>query len=360
MGELKLMKGNEAVAEAAIRAGADGYFGYPITPQSEVIEYLMAEKPYERTGMVVLQAESEIAAINMVYGAAGTGKKAMTSSSSPGISLKMEGISYLAGTELPCVILNVVRGGPGLGTIQPSQADYFQATKGGGHGDYRMIVLAPASVQEMSDFVKLGFELAFKYRNPLMILSDGVIGQMMEKVELFDPIPRWTDEEIIEMSPWATTGRTMNRERNILTSLDLDPSRQEKHNEKLVAKYKKISENEIRFEKINCEDIDYLFVAYGSSSRICQKSIQLAKEKGIKVGLLRPITLYPYPTKAIQDMLGDIKGILCVEMSAGQMVEDVRLAVEGKVPVEHYGRMGGIVHSPQEVVEALEQKIIGG
>ena len=360
MGELKLMKGNEAVAEAAIRAGADGYFGYPITPQSEVIEYLMAEKPHERTGMVVLQAESEIAAINMVYGAAGTGKKAMTSSSSPGISLKMEGISYLAGTELPCVILNVVRGGPGLGTIQPSQGDYFQATKGGGHGDYRMIVLAPASVQEMSDFVKLGFELAFKYRNPLMILSDGVIGQMMEKVEFFDPIPRWTDEEIKKMSPWATTGKPKTRERNILTSLDLDPSGQEKHNEKLVAKYKKISENEVRFEKINCDDIDYLFIAYGSSARISQKAIQLAKEKGIKVGLLRPITLYPFPTKAIQDMIGKIKGILCVEMSSGQMIEDVRLAVEGKLPVKHYGRMGGIVHSPQEVVEALEQKIIGG
>jgi 2-oxoglutarate/2-oxoacid ferredoxin oxidoreductase subunit alpha len=360
MGELKLMKGNEAVAEAAIRAGVDGYFGYPITPQSEVIEYLMAEKPYERTGMVVLQAESEIAAINMVYGAAGTGKKAMTSSSSPGISLKMEGISYLAGTELPCVILNVSRGGPGLGTIQPSQGDYFQATKGGGHGDYRMIVLAPASVQEMSDFVKLGFKLAFKYLNPLMILADGVIGQMMEKVELFDPIPRWTDEEIKKISPWATTGKPKTRERNVLTSLDLDPHGQEKHNEKLVAKYKKISENEVRFEKINCDDIDYLLVAYGSSARISQKAIQLAGEKGIKVGLLRPITLFPFPTKAIQEMLGNIKGILCVEMSAGQMVEDVRLAVEGKVPVEHYGRMGGIVHSPQEVVEALEQKIIGG
>lgn len=360
MGELKLMKGNEAVAEAAIRAGVDGYFGYPITPQSEVIEYLMAEKPFERTGMVVLQAESEIAAINMVYGAAGTGKKAMTSSSSPGISLKMEGISYLAGTELPCVILNVARGGPGLGTIQPSQADYFQATKGGGHGDYRMIVLAPASVQEMSDFVKLGFELAFKYLNPVMILADGVIGQMMEKVELFDPIPRWTDEEILEISPWATTGKTKKRERNVLTSLDLDPHGQERHNEKLVAKYKKMSKNEVRFEKINCDDIDYLFVAYGSSARISQKAIQLAEEKGIKVGLLRPITLYPFPTKAIQDLIGNIKGILCVEMSAGQMVEDVRLAVEGKVPVEHYGRMGGIVHSPQEVFEALEQKIIGG
>jgi len=225
MAELRLMKGNEAVAEAAIRAGVDAYFGYPITPQSEVIEYLMAEKPYEQTGMAVLQAESEIASINMLYGGAGAGKKVMTSSSSPGISLMMEGISYMAGAELPCVLLNVVRGGPGLGTIQPSQADYFQAVKGGGHGDYKLIVLAPSSVQEMSDFVPLGFDLAFRYRNPVMLLSDGVIGQMMEKVELFDYIPRWTDEEISEISPWATTGKPKSRERNIITSLDLDPAR---------------------------------------------------------------------------------------------------------------------------------------
>lgn len=360
MGQLRLMKGNEAIAEAAIRAGVDAYFGYPITPQSEIIEYLMAEKPYERTGMVVLQAESEIAAINMVYGAAGTGKKAMTSSSSPGISLKMEGISYMAGAELPAVIVNVVRGGPGLGTIQPSQADYFQATKGGGHGDYRTIVLAPASVQEMSDFVSLAFDLAFKYNNPVMILSDGVIGQMMEKVELKDSVARWTDEEVKKNSPWATTGKTKDRERNIITSLNLDPSRQEKHNEKLVRKYGDITKNEIRFEKIDCDDAEYLFVAYGSSARIAQKAIQLARAKGIKVGLLRPITLYPYPSKAIAEMVGQVKGILAVEMSAGQMVEDVRLAVDGKVKVEHYGRMGGIIHSPQEVMEALEQKIIGG
>jgi len=360
MGELKLMKGNEAIAEAAIRAGVDAYFGYPITPQSEVIEYLMAEKPHERTGMVVLQAESEVAAINMVYGAAGTGKKVMTSSSSPGISLKQEGLSYMAGAELPCLVVNVVRGGPGLGTIQPSQADYFQATKGGGHGDYHLIVLAPASVQEMSDFVELSFELAFKYSNPVMILSDGVIGQMMEKVELKDVVPRWTDEQIKKQSPWATIGREGYRERNIITSLDLDPGRQEKHNEKLIAKYNKIRENEIRFEKINCDDADYLFVAYGSSARIAQKSIQLLKEKGIKVGLLRPITLFPFPYDEINKLADQVKGILAVELSAGQMVEDVKLAVCGKVPVEHYGRMGGIIHSPQEVATALEQKMIGG
>ncbi len=360
MGELKLMKGNEAFGEAAIRLGVDAYFGYPITPQSEVIEYLMAEKPHERTGMVVLQAESEVAAINMVYGAAGAGKKVMTSSSSPGISLKMEGVSYMAGAELPTVLLNVVRGGPGLGTIQPSQADYFQAVKGGGHGDYHLIVLAPASVQEMSDMVKEGFELAFKYRNPVMILSDGVIGQMMEKVELFDHIPRWTDEEIKKNTPWATTGKTTDRERNIITSLDLDSFRQEKHNEKLQAKYNDIRENEVRFEKFNCDDAEYLFIAYGSSARIAQKAMQLCRDKGIKVGLLRPITLFPFPEKEINELAGQVKGILSVEMSAGQMVEDVKLAVCGKTKVEHYGRMGGIIHSPLEVMAALEQKIIGG
>lgn len=361
MADYRLMKGNEVIAEAAIRCGCDGYFGYPITPQSEVMETLMVRKPWEETGMVVLQAESEVAAINMVYGGASCGKKVMTSSSSPGISLKQEGITYIAGAELPCLIVNVVRGGPGLGTIQPAQSDYFQAVKGGGHGDYKLIVLAPASVQEMNDFVGLGFDLAFKYRNPAMILSDGVIGQMMEKVQLSDFKPRWTDEEIIKMhGSWATTGKPKNRNRNIVTSLELDSSRQEKFNEKLIEKYKKISENEVRFEKISCEDAEYLFVAYGSSSRICQKAIEIARAKGIKVGLLRPITLFPYPTKQIQEMLKQVKGILTVEMSAGQMVEDVRLAVNGKIPVEHYGRLGGMIPTPNEVVEALEKQIIKG
>jgi len=360
MGEIKLMKGNEAIAEAAIRAGVDAYFGYPITPQSEVIEYLMAEKPYERTGMVVLQAESEVAAINMVYGAAATGKRAMTSSSSPGISLKQEGISYMAGAELPGVIVNVVRGGPGLGTIQPSQADYFQATKGGGHGDYRLLVLAPSSVQEMADFVSLAFELTFKYRNPVMILSDGVIGQMMEKVELPEQKKRRTDEEVIAECPWATTGKPTTRERNIITSLDLDPSKQEKHNHHLQAKYRKIQENEVRFETFNTEDAEYLYVAYGSSARIAQKSMQLARAKGIRAGLLRPITLFPFPTDEVARLAKQVKAMLAVEMSAGQMVEDVRLAVAGKVPVEHYGRMGGMVPSPEEIVTALEKTFIGG
>ncbi len=361
MGELKLMKGNEALAEAAIRAGADAYFGYPITPQSEVIEYLMAEKPHERTGMVVLQAESEVAAINMIYGAAGAGKKVMTSSSSPGISLKQEGLSYIAGAELPCVYANVVRGGPGLGTIQPSQADYFQSTKGGGHGDYRQIVLAPASVQEMADFVKLGFELAFKYRLPVLILSDGVIGQMMEKVELFDQVPRLTDNEIEEKYPWATTGRKKGAERRVITSLALQAHEMEAHNLKLQAKYKTIRENEVRYEAINCDDAEYILVAYGSSARIAQKTVQLARQKGLKVGLFRLITLYPFPSVDMQELCKQgVKGFLAVEMSSGQMVEDVMLAVKGCAKVAHFGRFGGVVHTPEEVLNALEQKIIGG
>ncbi|MEI8202497.1 MAG: 3-methyl-2-oxobutanoate dehydrogenase subunit VorB [Bacteroidota bacterium] len=360
MKELKLMKGNEAVAEAAIRAGADAYFGYPITPQSEILEYLMAEKPWERTGMVVLQAESEVAAINMVYAAAACGKRTITSSSSPGISLKMEGISYIAGAQLPCVIVNVVRGGPGLGTIQPSQSDYFQATKGGGHGDYRMLVLAPASVQEMCDFIPLGFDLAFKYRNPIMILSDGVIGQMMEKVELFEQQPRFTNEEILKNTPWATTGRTPDRERNIITSLDLDPYKQEKHVCVLRDKYLKMEEEEVRYEEISTEDAEYLLVAFGSSARICQKTIDMARAKGIKVGLFRPITLFPFPSKPIAKLSKQVKGILVVEMNLGQMVEDVRLAVNGQNKVEYFGRFGGIIPSPDEVLTALEQKIIGG
>ncbi len=358
MSELKLMKGNEALAEAAIRAGADAYFGYPITPQSEVIEYLMTEKPDERTGMVVLQAESEVAAINMVYGAASTGKKVMTSSSSPGISLKLEGISYLAGAELPAVIVNVVRGGPGLGTIQPSQADYFQSVKGGGHGDYKLYVLAPASVQEMSDFVEDAFDIAFKYRAPVLILSDGLIGQMMEKVYLKDQKERLSDEEVIKRyNSWATTGKT-DRERNIITSLDLQSEKMEARVRKLMKKYDKMEKEDLRYEKFECDDAEYLFVAYGSSARIAQKAVELARAKGLKVGLLRPITLFPYPKQQLLELADQVKGILSVELNAGQMVEDVRLSVEHKVPVEHFGRTGGIIHTPEEVLEALEKKII--
>lgn len=360
MKEVKLMKGNEAIAEAAIRAGADGYFGYPITPQSEVMEYLMMEQPEKRTGMVVLQAESEVASINMLYGGASCGMKVFTSSSSPGMSLMQEGISYMAGSELPCLLLNVVRGGPGLGTIQPSQGDYFQSTRGGGHGDYYTITLAPSSVQEMADFAKLGFELAFKYRNPVLILSDGAIGQMMEKVELDVQMPRRSLDEVIKECPWATTGKTPDRERNIITSLYLDPAVKEQHNLKLQAKFQKIREDEVRYEEIMCDDAEYIFVAYGTSARICQKSIQLAREKGIKVGLLRPITLFPFPKKPIADLAKRVKGILVVEMSMGQMVEDVQLSVGCDIKVEHYGRMGGMIPTPEEIVGVLEQKIIGG
>ena len=360
MKELKLLKGNEAIAEAAIRYGVDGYFGYPITPQSEIMETLMVERPWESTGMVVLQAESETASINMVYGGAGCGKKVMTSSSSPGVSLMQEGLSYIAGAELPCVVVNVVRGGPGLGTIQPSQSDYFQSVKGGGHGDYKLIVLAPASVQEMADFVALAFDLAFKYRNPALILSDGMIGQMMEKVELAPFQPRWTDEEIEVLHPWATTGKPASRKQNVITSLELLSDEQERHNHKLQAKYLQMQAEEVRFETFECDDAEYLLVAYGSSARVCQKAVEIARENGLKVGLLRPITLFPFPTVPIHKLAQQVKGILTVEMSAGQMIEDVRLAVEGKVPVAHYGRFGGIIPSPGEVVEAIKQQFIKG
>lgn len=352
--EVKLMKGNEAIARAAIRYGADGYFGYPITPQSEVLETLEAEMPWETTGMVVLQAESEVASINMVYGGAAAGKAVMTSSSSPGVSLMQEGISYLAASELPALIVNVMRGGPGLGTIQPSQADYFQATKGGGHGDYHLIVLAPSTVQEMADFVGLGFDLALKYRTPAMILADGVVGQMMEKVVLPPQRPRRTDEEIAAQCPWAVTGRPGTRKPNIITSLELDSAIMEKNNERFQATYRRIEENEVRYEARYTEDAEYLIVAFGSVARICQKAIDDARAKGIKVGLIRPITLWPFPYKEIADVARHTKGILCVELNAGQMIEDVRLAVGESVPVRHFGRMGGIVPNPQEVLDALE------
>ncbi|MFH0734543.1 MAG: 3-methyl-2-oxobutanoate dehydrogenase subunit VorB [bacterium] len=354
MSEIKLMKGNEAMAEAAIRVGCDAYFGYPITPQSEVLEYL-AKEATKRTGMVVLQAESEIASINMVYGAAGTGKKVMTSSSSPGMSLMMEGISYIACAELPCLLINVVRGGPGLGTIQPSQGDYFQAVKGGGHGDYKMIVLAPSTVQELTDFVKLAYELAFKYKNPIMILSDGALGQMMEKVELFEQMPRTTD-----VPEWATVGKPKSRERNFITSLHIQPDKMEEVNLHLQRKYKLMEENEIRCELIDCDDADYIITAFGLCARICSKAAQLARAKGLKVGVIRPITLFPFPYKIINEIAGRVKGILDVEMNAGQMVEDVRLGVNGKTPVEFYGRMGGVVPSPEEILEHFEKTFIGG
>jgi len=351
--ELKLMKGNEALAEAVIRAGCDGYFGYPITPQSEILEYL-TEHAFKKTGMVVLQAESEVASINMIYGAAGTGKKVMTSSSSPGISLMQEGISYIACAELPCLLVNVMRGGPGLGTIQPSQGDYFQTVKGGGHGDYRLITLAPSTVQEMVDFVKLGFDLAFKYRNPVMILADGALGQMMEKVELFEAVPRSND-----IPEWATVGKPKSCERNIITSLHMEPEKMEEINHHLQKKYKEIEENEIRYEMIDCDDAEIVLVAFGLVARICTKAAHLAQEKGIKVGVFRPISLYPYPYEQISKLSEKVKGMFVVEMNAGQMVEDVRLAVNGKIPVEFHGRMGGIVPTPEEILDKLEEKFAG-
>ncbi|EHJ41549.1 3-methyl-2-oxobutanoate dehydrogenase [Leyella stercorea DSM 18206] len=355
--EVKLMKGNEALAHAAIRCGCDGYFGYPITPQTEVIETLSELKPWETTGMVVLQAESEVASINMLYGGGGTGKRVMTSSSSPGVSLMQEGISYMAGAEVPGLIVDVQRGGPGLGTIQPSQSDYFQATRGGGNGDYYILVLAPNSVQEMADFVDLSFELAFKYRIPAMILSDGVIGQMMEKVVLPPFKPRRTNEEIIKECPWAATG-CKGRKPVVITSLELKPEIMEQRNLQLQEKYRKIRENEVRYETKFMDDAEYMIVAFGSAARIAEKTIELARAEGIKVGLFRPITLWPFPEKEIAEAAKKLKGILVAEINAGMMIEDVRLAVNGTVRCEHYGRLGGIVPEPEEMVKALKEKFL--
>lgn len=357
--EVRLMKGNEALAHAAIRYGADGYFGYPITPQSEVLETLMAEQPWETTGMVVLQAESEIASINMVYAGAAAGKVVFTSSSSPGVSLMQEGISYIAASELPALIINVMRGGPGLGTIQPSQADYFQATKGGGHGDYHLITLAPSSVQEMCDFVGLGWDLAFKYRTPAIILADGVVGQMMEKVVLPPQRRRLTDEEVRRRCPWAVTGKVGGRKRNVCTSLELEPQKMEVNNNRFQATYKQIEENEVRFEEIGTDDCDYLIVAFGSMARISQKTVEIARKQGIKIGILRPITLWPFPKKEVARLAAQVKGILVVEINAGQMIEDVRLAATDNVKIEHFGRLGGIVPTPDEILDAFKEKILG-
>jgi 2-oxoglutarate ferredoxin oxidoreductase subunit alpha len=345
------MKGNEALAEAAIRSGCQAYFGYPITPQSEILEYLADEG--RKRGMIVLQAESEVASINMVYGASGAGARVMTSSSSPGISLMQEGLSYIACAELPCLVVNVNRGGPGLGTIQPSQGDYFQATKGGGHGDYRLIVLAPASVQEMADFVFDAFDLADKYRNPAMILADGALGQMMEKVDFRNYNPA----EHTPAKPWATTGKPKNRERNYITSLHIQPEKMERINLNLQEKYKKITETEVRYEEVHTEDAEYLIVAYGLAARIAHRAVELARADGIRAGLLRPITLYPFPYEPIRQLAERVEGVLVVEMNSGQMVEDVRLGVEGRAPVSFYGRMGGIIPSPDEVVHALGELV---
>ncbi len=357
--EVQLLKGNEAIARAAIRCGCDGYFGYPITPQSEVLETLALLKPWETTGMVVLQAESEVAAINMLYGGGGSGKRVMTSSSSPGVALMQEGISYMAGAEIPGLIVNVQRGGPGLGTIQPSQSDYNQATRGGGNGDYNVIVLAPASVQEMADFVDLAFELAFRYRNPAMILSDGVIGQMMERVVLPPAKPRRTEEQIAAECPWAANGHGLRSRRpNVITSLELESSVMEQKNLHLQAKYREIREREVRYQTVDLDDADYAIVAFGSAARISQKAMEMARADGLKVGLFRPITLWPFPERELAELATKVKGLLVVEINAGQMVYDVRLAVNGRVPVAHFGRLGGIVPDPDEIVEALNAKLV--
>jgi len=343
-----LMKGNEALAEAAIQSGVKGYFGYPITPQSEILEYMSKHLP--NRGGVFLQAESEIAAINMVYGAAACGEPVMTSTSSPGFSLMQEGISYIACAELPCLLVNVVRGGPGLGTIQPSQCDYFQAVKGGGHGDYHLIVLAPNSVQEMSDFAFLGFELANKYKNPVLILADGALGQMMEPVSF----PEYNAEEHkVDHSDWATRGRKNNRPQHVVTTLHIQPEEMEAVNIRLQNKYNDICLKEVRYEAIQTEDADLLIVAFGLASRIAHKAVELARAEGIKVGLFRPITLYPFPYKQLDKISENIDSILVTELNAGQMLEDVRLAVEGKVPIQFYGRMGGMIPAPDDILEKI-------
>ncbi len=347
-----LMKGNEALAEAAIRAGLKGYFGYPITPQSELLEYISRELP--NRGGSFIQAESEIAAINMVYGAAGTGERVMTSTSSPGYSLMQEGISYIACGELPCLLVNVVRGGPGLGTIQPSQGDYFQAVKGGGHGDYKVIVLAPNSVQEMADFAYLGMDLADKYRTPVLILADGALGQMMEPVIFpeYDP-----EEHKVDHSSWATRGKPDSREHHVITTLHLVAEEMEKINYKLQDKYRTIMEKEVLYEDIETTDADFVIVAYGLTSRVTHKTVELAREEGLKVGLLRPKTLFPFPSKILAELSQQVQGMMVVEMNAGQMVEDVRLAVNGQIPVYFYGRMGGVIPQPQEILDRIKQII---
>ncbi len=351
-----LLKGNETIAKAAYRYGYDGFFGYPITPQSEILETLAADKPWETTGMVVLQAESELASINMVYAGGASGKCVMTSSSSPGVALMQEGISYMAACEIPGLIVSVGRGGPGLGTIQPGQADYFQSVYGGGNGDYRCLVLAPDSVQEMSDFMGLAKELMFKWRMPLIILSDGIIGQMMEKVVLPDYQPRRTDEEIRQQCPWATNGLGLKgRKYNFMTSLELDAPAMQERNRQMMAKYKKIEETEVRYENYKADDADFLIIAYGCSARICMNAVDRLRSEGKKVGMIRPITLWPFPSQIINQLADQCTGILTVELSEGQMVNDVRLAVNGKTPVHFLGRSGGVILSPVEVYDKIKE-----
>ncbi len=353
MAEKVLMKGNEAIGEAAIKAGCQCFFGYPITPQTEISAYLSRRMP--QIGRVFLQAESEIAAINMVYGSAGTGTRCMTSSSSPGISLKAEGISYIAGAELPCVIVNIVRGGPGLGGIQPAQSDYFQATKGGAHGDFNMPVYAPASIQEMVDIIQDAFDVAEIYRTPVMIMGDGMMGQMMEPVEFKE-----REARELPVKTWAAEGLRGRKTHNVINSLYLKPEGLEDHNKKLQAKFKAIKENEVKYELFNCDrENELVLVAYGTTSRICKNVVKMAEKEGIKLGLIRPITLWPFPVEAFDKTINNTKGYLSVELSCGQMVEDVRLSVEGRKPVSFFGRSGGMVPNPDEILDKVRE-IVGG
>ena len=343
-----LMKGNEAIAEAAILAGCRFFFGYPITPQNQIPEYMSKRMP--KVGGCFLQAESEVSAINMVYGAAGAGARVMTSSSSPGISLKQEGISYAVGAELPLVVVNMVRGGPGLGSIQPAQSDYFQSTRGGGHGDYRLICFAPANVQEAVDLMGTAFDLADKYRNPVMLLGDGMLGQIMEPVNM--PEAR---AEALPVKPWAA-GQPDRTERAIINSLYIDPNDCEAHNNKLNEKYRVIEENEVRYELIDTEGADVILVAYGTMARVCMRAAKEAQEKlGLKVGIVRPITVWPYPYKAVFDAANQpsVKEVVSIEMSCGQMVDDVKIAVQGVKPVSFYGRTGGVVPTVKDILNYL-------
>jgi len=348
-----LMKGNEAIGAAAIKAGCKYFFGYPITPQNELPEYMAKEMP--KIGGCFLQAESEVAAINMVYGASGAGARVMTSSSSPGIALKQEGITYIAGAELPCVIVSIVRGGPGLGGIQPAQSDYFQSTRGGGNGDYKLLVYAPANVQEMVDMVQEAFDAADYYRNPVMVVGDGMIGQMMEPIEFKEiGAGRGAKEKV-----WATVGTEGKRNPNIINSLFLDPQDLEDHNVKLQAKYAEMKAKEARYELYNMENPEVVLVAYGTTSRIVKNAIEGLKAEGINAGLIRPMTLWPFPDKAFAEIPASAKKVLSVEMSMGQMIEDVRLALNGKLPVEFYGRSGGMVPTPDAIMNKVKE-MIGG
>jgi 2-oxoglutarate ferredoxin oxidoreductase subunit alpha len=346
---LELLEGNVAFAEAAIRAGCQAYFGYPITPQTEALEHMAKRMP--ELGRVFLQAESEVAAINMVYGAACAGVRAMSSSSSPGVSLMMEGLSYIAGSEVPAVLVDVMRGGPGLGNIAPSQGDYNQIVKGGGHGDYRPIVLAPATVQELIDHTCLAFDLADKYRCIVIVLTDGNLGQMMEPAEL---PPMQPVRPMNERPDWALTGAD-GRKPNIITSIYIDPVIEEAFNRKLMAKQAVIEANEVRFREFLLEDADLAVVAFGTAGRIAQSAIRAARQEGIRVGLLRPVSLYPYPYARVAELSKKVNGLLVVEMNGGQMIEDVRLAAQGRIPVEFYGRMGGITPLPDEILEAIRK-----